>query len=116
MGSTRELSAEVVARAAARSTRASAKLEGRVVAVTTPSAAAALLDVEERDALVPAAAEAIGDPVNAVAVYELEQAREAEIREDLVQRVAAGDLALGDLLTDWTLRDLHARLYGRIWA
>ena len=74
------------------------------------------LDFEELDALLPEVAEAIGDPVTKTSVYELEQAYEDAVREAFVVRAAAGELSLTDLLTDWTLRDLHARLYENIWT
>ncbi|WP_251153620.1 Fic family protein [Cellulosimicrobium sp. Marseille-Q4280] len=74
------------------------------------------LDFEELDALLPEVAEAIGGPVSKAAVYELEQAYEDEVREAFVQRAADGDIPLEDLLSDWTLRDLHARLYENIWT
>ncbi len=74
------------------------------------------LDFEELDALLPEAAEAIGDPVSKAAVYEFEQAYEDEVREVFVLRAAAGELPLGELLADWTLRDLHARLYENVWT
>jgi fido (protein-threonine AMPylation protein) len=74
------------------------------------------LDFEELDALLPAAAEAIGVPGSKAAVYELEQAYEGAVREAALLQVASGELVLGDLLTDWTLRDLHARLYENVWT
>lgn len=73
------------------------------------------LDFEERDALLPEVSEAINDPLTKAAVYELEQAYEDAVREAFVLRAAAGELPLADLLTDWTLRDLHARLYENVW-
>lgn len=74
------------------------------------------LDFEELDALLPAAAELIGEAVTKAQVYELEQEYEAAVRTALLQQVAAGELPLSDLLTDRTLRDLHARLYENLWA
>jgi len=74
------------------------------------------LDFEELDALLPEVAEAIGDPPTRALVYELEQAYEDAVREALVVRAAASEFPLAELLTDWALRDLHARLYESIWT
>lgn len=74
------------------------------------------LDFEELDALLPEAAESIGDPVTKAAVYELEQEYESAVREAFLPRAASGELPLADLLTDWSLRDLHARLYENLWS
>lgn len=74
------------------------------------------LDFEELDALLPAAAELIGDPVTKAAVYELEQEYESAVREAFLPRAASGELPLEDLLTDWSLRDLHARQHENLWS
>lgn len=74
------------------------------------------LDFEELDALLPEAAELIGHPVTKIAVYELEQEYERAVREAFLPRAASGELPLPDLLTDWSLRDLHARLYENLWS
>jgi fido (protein-threonine AMPylation protein) len=74
------------------------------------------LDFEEIDALLPEVAELIGDPVTKAAIYELEQEYESAVREAFLPRAASGELPLADLLTDWNLRDLHARLYENLWS
>lgn len=81
-----------------------------------PDYGTAPLDFEELDALLSEAAELIGDPVTKAAVYELEQEYESAVREAFLPRAASGELPLADLLTDWSLRDLHARLYENLWS
>lgn len=49
-------------------------------------------------------------------VYDLEQAIQDEVSEDLLIAVVGGSLRLDELLSDYFLRDLHARLYGDIWV
>lgn len=81
-----------------------------------PDYGATPLDFEEFDALLPEAAELIGDPVTKAAVYELEQEYERAVRAAFLPRAASGELPLADLLSDWNLRDLHARLYENLWS
>ncbi len=81
-----------------------------------PSYGSTPLDFEELDALLPEVAAVIGDPVTKAAVYELEQAYEDAVREALMIRAASGELPLEELLADWALRDLHARLYENVWT
>ncbi|MFE3447183.1 Fic family protein [Nocardia sp. NPDC059180] len=49
-------------------------------------------------------------------MYDLEQAVQEEVTEELVLGVIDGTPSLDDLLTDHFLRDLHRRLYGDIWT
>jgi len=73
------------------------------------------IDGDELDALLPSACELLGDPITKAAVYDLEQAIQDEVAEELLTSVIAGELALDELLTDRFVRDLHRRLYGDIW-
>jgi fido (protein-threonine AMPylation protein) len=55
-------------------------------------------------------------PISRADVYDLEQAVQQQVSEDLLTATFAGSLQLDDLLSDYFLRDLHTRLYGDIWA
>jgi fido (protein-threonine AMPylation protein) len=48
--------------------------------------------------------------------YDLEQAVQDDVTEELLTAAFAGSLTLDDLLRDYFLRDLHARLYSDIWT
>ena len=76
----------------------------------TPSAYEALeqLTGEARATLGP-------EQISKAAVYDLEQAVQDEVAEQLLGQVVAGSLRLGYLLTDSFVRQLHRSLYGDIW-
>lgn len=74
-----------------------------------------LLD-DEWDALLPSTRELLGASATKVAVYDLEQAIQDDVAEELMTAVLDGGLTLHDLLTDHFVRELHRRLYGDIWA
>lgn len=74
------------------------------------------LPFDELDALLPDARASLIEPITKAAVYDLEQAVEEEVAEDLLLAAASGELVVGELLTDHYLRDLHRRLYEDIWA
>ncbi len=65
--------------------------------------------------LVPAALEALGEPVRKADIYDLEEAEYEVVAERLIQQVLDGDLDVEDLLRDGFLRDLHTNLYSGIW-
>jgi fido (protein-threonine AMPylation protein) len=67
-------------------------------------------------ALVPAVREALGGSITKAAIYDLEQAVQAEVTEELLTSVIDGSLAVDELLTDHFVRELHKRLYSDIWA
>jgi fido (protein-threonine AMPylation protein) len=73
------------------------------------------IDGDELDALLPSARELLGEPVTKAAVYDLEQALQDEVAEELLTQVLAGELTLDELLTDHFVRELHRRLFGDIW-
>jgi fido (protein-threonine AMPylation protein) len=58
----------------------------------------------------------LGKPVSQAAVYDVEQGVQEQVAEELLSAVFDGALGLDELLTDYFLRDLHARLYGEIWT
>lgn len=73
------------------------------------------LPFDELDALLPEARASLVEPITKAAVYDLEQAVEEEVAEDLLAAAVGGELVAGELLTDHFLRHLHRRLYGDIW-
>ncbi|TFH68219.1 Fic family protein [Cellulomonas sp. HD19AZ1] len=74
------------------------------------------LDWDELAALLPDAREVLPDPPTKADVYDLEQAVEAAVTEDLIGMVLDGAVGVHDVVTDHFLRSTHARLYGDIWT
>ena len=74
------------------------------------------LPFDELDALLPAVRSSLAEPVTMAAVYDLEQAIEEEVAEELLTAAFLGELELDLLLSDTYLRELHLRLYGDIWG
>lgn len=74
------------------------------------------LDGDELDALLPAIRDVLGDSPTKAGVYDLEQAVQDEVAEELLTAVIGGSLALSELMTDRFVRKLHHRLYGDIWS
>lgn len=73
------------------------------------------LPFEELDALLPRARAILDEPITKAAVYDLEQAIEASVAEELITEVLEGRLTLEALLEPGFLRNLHEQLYGSIW-
>ncbi|MDO5672417.1 MAG: Fic family protein [Actinomycetaceae bacterium] len=74
------------------------------------------LPFEELDALLPEARASLAEPITKAAIYDLEQAVEEALTEELLTAIFNGDLELPTLLTDYFLRELHRKLYGGIWT
>ncbi|GIG41435.1 Fic family protein [Cellulomonas phragmiteti] len=74
------------------------------------------LDWDELAALLPDARDALPDPPTKADVYDLEQAVQTAVTEDLVDSVLDGTAGVTDVVTDHFLRDLHAQLYRDIWT
>lgn len=74
------------------------------------------LDGDELAALLPGAREVLSDPPTKSDVYDLEQAVQTAVTEDLIGSVLEGTLGVEDVVTDHFLRSVHAQLYGDIWA
>lgn len=74
------------------------------------------LDWDELAALLPDARDVPPDPPTKADVYDLEQAVQTAVTEDLVGAVLDGAVGLEDIVTDRFLRAMHARLYGDIRA
>jgi fido (protein-threonine AMPylation protein) len=66
--------------------------------------------------LLPGIRDLLGEPVSKAAIYDLEQAVQSDVSEQLLSRVFDGNLLLDDLLSDHFVRDMHKKLYGEIWA
>jgi fido (protein-threonine AMPylation protein) len=71
---------------------------------------------DELMALLPDVVEVLETPVSRAAVYDLEQAVQEQVSEELLTAAFNGSLSLDELLTDYFVRDLHERLYGDIWS
>lgn len=82
----------------------------------TPGYGETPLPDDELGALLPHIADLLERPISKAAIYDLEQAVQEQITEQLLTMVLDGTLGLDELLNDFYLRDLHTRLYGDIWA
>jgi fido (protein-threonine AMPylation protein) len=82
----------------------------------TPAYGETPLPEDELIALLPHVVEVLDKPTSRADVYALEQAVQEQVSEELLTAVFGGSLLLDDLLSDYFLRDLHARLYGDIWT
>lgn len=81
----------------------------------TPGYGETQLAHDELTALLPEVVEVLGEPVTRADVYDLEQALQSQLDDELMPAAIDGSLPLSDLLVDHFVRDLHARLYGPIW-
>ncbi|WP_099024087.1 Fic family protein [Mycolicibacterium palauense] len=82
----------------------------------TPEYGETPLPDDELAALLPNAAQTLGAPVTRAAVYDLEQAIQEQVAEELLTAALEGSLQPSELLTDYFLKDLHACLYRDIWT
>lgn len=82
----------------------------------TPGYGGTRLPADELSALLPQVVEVLDKPIRMADVYDLEQAVQEQVAEDLLTAAFVGSLHLDDLLSDYFLRELHARLYGDIWV
>ncbi|MFB9777479.1 Fic family protein [Brevibacterium otitidis] len=71
---------------------------------------------DEFRALLEPAREALDEPISKAEVYDLEQAVQEAVAEELLTDVLAGKLTVDELVSDGFVRELHRRLYGDIWA
>lgn len=69
---------------------------------------------DEIDALLPAVRAVLDKPITMAAVYDLEQAAQERVLEDLMANVLEAELGEDHLLSDHFLRELHRRLYSDI--
>jgi fido (protein-threonine AMPylation protein) len=82
----------------------------------TPGYGETPLPHDELMALLPHVVAVLETPVSRAAVYDLEQAVQEQVSEELLTAAFNGSLSLDELLTDYFVRDLHERLYGDIWS
>lgn len=75
-----------------------------------------LVDDEEREALTDNARDLLGQPARRADLYDLEQALQVQVTEELLTAVLDETIGLDDLLRDHFVRALHHRLYGDIWT
>lgn len=71
---------------------------------------------DELRALLPAARDLLGEPVSRAAVFDLEQAVQEEVAEQLLTAVLDGGVDLDELLSGHFVRDVHRQLYGDVWV
>ncbi|MCT1828639.1 Fic family protein [Brevibacterium luteolum] len=71
---------------------------------------------EEFRALLEPAREVLDEPISKAQVYDLEQAVQEAVTEELLTDVLEGKLTVDELVSDSFVRELHRRLYGDIWA
>lgn len=67
---------------------------------------------DEAEALLPSAQELLGESITKADVYDLEQAVQEEVAEQLVTSVLQGEVKVDELVSDFFLRELHQKLYG----
>lgn len=71
---------------------------------------------DEAGALLPQLRRLLGQPIIKADLYDLEQAVQEDVAEELVTAILDGALSVDDLLVDRFVRDLHRSLYGDIWT
>jgi fido (protein-threonine AMPylation protein) len=84
--------------------------------VLTPGYGETPIPDDDLDSLRQRVRDSLGEPVSKAAVYDLEQALQADVTENLVTEVLDGGLTVDELLSDHFVRELHRRLYGEIWV
>ena len=82
----------------------------------TPGYGETPLPDDELASLLPDVVRILGEPVTRAAVFDLEQGVQEQVAEELLTAALDGSLQPSELLTDYFLKDLHARLYGHIWT
>lgn len=71
---------------------------------------------DDLDVLLPHVRELLGEPASKASVYDLEQAVQEQVTEELLTAALDGALSVDELLSDHFVRELHGRLYGDIWT
>jgi fido (protein-threonine AMPylation protein) len=82
----------------------------------TPGYGDTPLPDDELEALLPHIADLLERPISKAAIYDLEQGVQVQVAEGLLTLVLDGTLGLDELVNDYFLRDVHARLYADIWT
>lgn len=81
----------------------------------TPGYGETPLPHDELTALLPEVVDVLGTPITRAAVYDLEQGLQDRVFDELMPAALDGSLPLDELLSDYFVRDLHARMYGPVW-
>lgn len=81
----------------------------------TPGYGETPLPHDELTALLPEVVEVLDKPVTRAAVYDLEQGLQDWLFDELMPSALDGSLPLNELLSDYFVRGLHARLFGPAW-
>lgn len=71
---------------------------------------------DELTELLPEVISVLDNPVTRAAVYDIEQGIQDQVFDELMPAAIDGSLSLNDVLNDYFVRDLHNRLFGRVWA
>lgn len=74
------------------------------------------LEGEELDALDPRLISHLGTASTKAAIFDLESALQAEVRDRFMARIDHGDLTLEEILREDFLVELHRTLYDGIWT
>ncbi|WP_218854579.1 Fic family protein [Paractinoplanes atraurantiacus] len=82
----------------------------------TPGYGETLVPDDEVGALLPQIRHFFDEPISKAAVYDLEQAVQDQVGEELHLEILGGELTVPDLLSDHFLRQLHRWLYADIWS
>ena len=81
----------------------------------TPGYGQTPLPHDELAALLPEVVVVLGEPITRAAVYDLEQGLQDRVTDELMPAAIDGSLPLDEILSDYFVRDLHARLFGPVW-
>lgn len=81
----------------------------------TPGYGETPLPHDELTALLPEVVDVLGTPITRAAVYDLEQGLQDRVFDELMPAALDGSLPLDELLSDYFVRDLHARMFGPVW-
>lgn len=81
----------------------------------TPGYGETAVPDDDLASLTPQALRLLGEPVRKMAIYDLEQAIEAQTSGGLLRLIIDGALDIDELITDHFLRELHRNLYGDLW-
>ncbi|MEI8083052.1 MAG: Fic family protein [Actinomycetes bacterium] len=81
----------------------------------TPGYGQTPLPHDELAALLPEVVVVLGEPITRAAVYDLEQGLQDRVTDELMPAAIDGSLPLDEILSDYFVLDLHARLFGPVW-
>lgn len=70
---------------------------------------------DELSALLPEVIDVLDQPITSADIYDLEQGIQERVFDELMPAALDGSLPLDELLRDHFVRDLHMRMFGRVW-